>query len=101
MQGYMSRQYYVYIITNIINTVLYTGVTNDIVRRLWEHKQSYINGFSKQYNLCKLVYYEVTDSIESAIIREKQIKKWRRQKKNDLISKFNSKWRDLYNDLLE
>ena len=96
----MSRQYYVYIITNIINTVLYTGVTNDIVRRLWEHKQGYVNGFSKQYNLYKLVRYEVTDSIESAIIREKQLKKWRRQKKNDLISKFNSKWRDLYDDLL-
>jgi putative endonuclease len=97
----MNRQYYVYIITNIINTVLYTGVTNDIVRRIWEHKQGEVNGFSKRYNLCKLVYYEATDCIESAIIREKQIKKWRRQKKRDLINGFNSNWRDLYPELVQ
>ena len=96
----MNQQYYVYIITNIINTVLYIGVTNDIVRRIWEHKQGTVNIFSKQYNLYKLVYYETTDSIESAILREKQLKKWRRQKKDALISEFNSNWHDLYDEIV-
>ena len=96
----MYKQYYVYIITNIINTVLYTGVTNDLRRRIWEHKEGTVSGFSKRYNLCKLVYYEETDSIESAIAREKQIKKMIRKKKIDLIAKFNNKWRDLYHDFM-
>ena len=96
----MNRQYYVYIITNIVNTVLYIGVTNDLVRRIWEHKQGAVNGFSKQYNLFKLIYYETTDSIESAILREKQLKKWRRQKKDDLIRRFNEDWHDLYNEIV-
>jgi putative endonuclease len=96
----MNQQYYVYIITNIINTVLYIGVTSDIVKRVWEHKQDAVNSFSKQYNLCKLIYYETTDSIDSAILREKQLKKWRRQKKDDLISEFNSNWHDLYDEIV-
>jgi putative endonuclease len=96
----MNQQYYVYIITNIINTVLYIGVTSDIVKRVWEHKQGAVNSFSKQYNLCKLIYYETTDSIDSAILREKQLKKWRRQKKDDLISEFNSNWHDLYDEIV-
>jgi putative endonuclease len=97
----MSKQYYVYIITNIINTVLYTGVTNNLRRRIWEHKEGAVNGFSKRYNLFKLVYYEETDSIESAINREKEIKGWVRRKKNNLINKNNSKWRDLYYEIIE
>jgi putative endonuclease len=96
----MNNQYYVYIITNIINTVLYTGVTNDLVRRVYEHKTGSVEGFSKRYNLCKLVYYETTNSIESAISREKQIKKYVRKKKIELITDFNQKWRDLYLDLV-
>jgi putative endonuclease len=95
----VSKQYYVYIMTNIINTVLYTGVTNDLKRRVMEHKEGTVTGFSKRYNLCKLVYYEVTESIDSAIAREKQIKKWLRKKKEELISSVNKEWRDLYYEL--
>jgi putative endonuclease len=95
----MSKQYYVYIMTNIINTVLYIGVTNDLKRRVIEHKEGTVSGFSKRYNLCKLVYYEVTESIDSAITREKQIKKWLRRKKEELISSVNKEWRDLYSEL--
>jgi putative endonuclease len=95
----MSKQYYVYIMTNMINTVLYTGVTNDLKRRATEHKEGAVNGFSKRYNLCKLVYYEVTGSIDSAITREKQIKKWLRKKKKEMISSVNKEWRDSYNEL--
>lgn len=97
----MNRQYYIYIVTNVINTVLYTGVTNDLVRRVTEHKMGMVDGFSKRYNLCKLVYYEVTDDVISAIKREKQIKKLLRREKEQLINANNKKWRDLYNDLVE
>jgi putative endonuclease len=95
----MSKQYYVYIMTNMINTVLYTGVTNDLKRRVMEHKQGLADGFSKRYNLCKLVYYDETRPIDSAIAREKQIKKWLRKSKEKLINSVNEKWRDLYCDL--
>ena len=75
------KSYYVYIITNNNNTVLYTGVTNNLVRRIYEHKEKIITGFSKRYNLNRLVYFEQTDDIESAIEREKQIKTFKRDKK--------------------
>ena len=97
----MNKQYYVYIITNVINTVLYTGVTNNLLRRVMEHKEGVVEGFSKRYNLCKLVYYEVTESIESAISREKQIKGWLRKKKIALIESSNPDWRDISNDLCD
>ncbi|MFH2068238.1 MAG: GIY-YIG nuclease family protein [Candidatus Omnitrophota bacterium] len=91
----MPRQYFVYILTNKNNKVLYTGVTNDLSRRVWEHKEKLVDGFSKKYNLTKLVYCEETDKIEDAIAREKQIKGWLRKKKNILIESINPGWKDL------
>ena len=88
------RQYYVYILTNQKRT-LYTGVTNDLVRRVYEHKQKLVDGFAKKYNLSWLVYYESTDEVESAIAREKQIKGWMRRKKVALIESTNPRWVDL------
>ena len=83
------RQYYVYILTNRNNNVLYIGVTNNLVRRTYEHKNKLVEGFSKRYKLIKLVYYETTGSIESAIEREKQLKNWHRDWKINLINQFN------------
>jgi len=91
----MNRQYYIYIMTNKRNTVFYTGVTNDLKRRVYEHKEKLAEGFTKKYNVTKLVYYEVFDDIESAILREKQIKAGSRQKKIELINSMNKEWRDL------
>ena len=90
--------YYVYILTNANNTVLYTGVTNDLERRCWEHKKKKNNGFTKKYNVDKLVYFEIFDLIDLAIAREKQIKGYSRFKKNDLIDIFNEGWNELYVD---
>jgi putative endonuclease len=73
-----SRQYYIYIITNKSNKVIYIGVTNNLERRFFEHKNKLVEGFTKKYNLTKLVYYEATDDVESAIRREKQLKNWHR-----------------------
>ena len=95
----MTKQYYVYIMTNIKNTVLYTGVTNDLIRRVYEHKAKLADGFTKKYNIVKLVYYEVFEDIENAILREKQIKAGSRQKKIQLIDSTNIEWRDLYDEL--
>ena len=96
---YMPYQYYVYIITNIKNTVLYTGVTNDLHRRTFEHKHKLIEGFTKKYQISKLVYYDVFDNIEFAIAREKQIKGGSRQKKIELIKSINPDFKDLYDSL--
>ena len=87
-------QYYVYIMTNRSKT-LYTGVTNDLTRRVYEHKNKMIDGFTKTYNITKLVYFEETNDILSAITREKQIKGWLRSKKIALIGSVNPKWEDL------
>lgn len=87
--------YYVYILANWNNTVIYTGVTNNLERRVYEHKNKLIDGFTKKYNVGKLVYYVVTTDVKSAIEREKQIKGWTRQKKNDLIATMNPTWEDL------
>jgi putative endonuclease len=92
----MNRQYYVYIMTNKRNTVLYTGITNDLKRRAYEHKEKLVDGFTKKYNITKLVYYEVFADPENAILREKQIKAGSRQKKIDLINSINREWLDLY-----
>ena len=88
--------YYVYILANTTNTTIYTGVTNDLERRLWEHR-SHIdpNSFTAKYHIEKLVYFEMTSDVTSAIEREKQIKSWSRKKKNDLIQKKNPEWRNL------
>ncbi|MGH2363007.1 MAG: GIY-YIG nuclease family protein [bacterium] len=95
----MKRQYYIYIMTNQGNTTLYTGVTNDLKKRAYEHRAKLVDGFTKRYNLCKLVYYEVFDDIENAILREKQIKAGSRQDKVQLINQMNSEWKDLYEEL--
>ena len=91
----MKEQFYVYILTNKINTVFYTGVTNDLNRRIYEHKNKLIDGFTKKYNVNKLVYYEISDSIESAILREKQLKNWHRQWKINIIKENNPDFKDL------
>lgn len=80
--------------------VLYIGVTNDLIRRVWEHKNGLIEGFTKKYKVKYLVYYEETNDILSAIAREKQLKKWRRKKKIKLIENLNPQWKDLYETLL-
>ena len=90
---------YVYIITNKVNTSVYVGVTNDLVRRIWEHKNKIIKGFTSKYNLNKLVYYEIYDDEISAITREKRLKQYNREWKNDVINKFNPNWRDLYDEI--
>lgn len=95
----MIKHYYVYILTNKRHTVLYTGVTNDLKRRVYEHREKMIAGFTKKYNIFKLVFYEETESSEAAILREKQIKGGSRQKKLDLIEGMNPQWRDLYEEL--
>ncbi len=84
---------------NPANTVLYTGVTNDLRRRAFEHKGKIADGFTKKYNVVKLVYYEVAENAESAITREKRIKGCSRQKKMGLIDSMNSQWRDLSEEL--
>ena len=90
--------YYVYILSNKNNNVLYAGVTNDLVRRCHEHKLKLLKGFTKKYNVDKLVYYEMFDHIEIAIEREKQIKGYSRKKKDLLIDKVNSERNELYHD---
>ena len=95
----MSRQYYVFIMTNKYNTTLYTGITNDLKKRVYEHKEKLIRGFTKKYNVIKLVYYEVFEDPENAILREKQIKAGSRKKKIDLINSANSKWLDLWDEM--
>jgi putative endonuclease len=95
----VKRQYFVYIMTNPRNTVLYTGVTGDLKRRVWEHKTKAIPGFTARYNVVKLVYFEVFDDPEEAILREKKIKGGSRAKKIALINSFNPQWRDLYEEL--
>jgi len=89
-------QYYVYILTNRKNQTLYVGITNDLVKRTFEHKQKFVDGFTKKYCIDKLVYFEVTGNVISAIEREKQIKKWNRAWKLRLINKMNPQWVDLY-----
>ena len=96
----VEKEYCVYIMSNAHNTVLYTGVTNDLARRVYEHKNGIGSAFVKRYNVHKLVYYEMGDNIHSAIAREKQIKGGSRQKKFDLINKKNPAWKDLYEEII-
>ncbi len=95
----MSKQYCVYIMTNKNHRVLYTGITNDLKRRVYEHKEKLVVGFTKKYNVSKLVYYEMFEDPENAIMREKKIKAGSRQKKIDLIHSTNEEWRDLYQEI--
>ena len=85
--------------TNKRNAVIYVGVTNNLKRRVFEHKEKLAEGFTKKYNITKLVYYEVFENIENAILREKQIKAGSRQKKSELVNSMNKEWRDLYEEL--
>ena len=94
------KQMYVYMLTNQNNISVYVGVTNNLVRRIWEHKHHLADGFTSRYNLTKLVYYEVWQGESEAIKREKQLKNWHRDWKNNLISQFNPEWKDLYNSIL-
>ena len=93
-------QAYVYLLASQKNGTLYTGVTSDIVKRVWQHKNNVVEGFSKKYHVHLLVWYEVHDEIESAITREKQIKEWKRIWKLELIEKTNPTWRDLYIEIV-
>ncbi len=92
--------YFVYMLTNKNNNVFYTGVTSNLVKRVFEHKTKVVDGFSKRYNLTKLVYYEVSDNIENAIKKEKQIKNWHREWKINKIKETNPEFKDLYNDII-
>ncbi|HOA19352.1 MAG TPA: GIY-YIG nuclease family protein [Sedimentibacter sp.] len=92
--------YYVYILTNKYNKVLYVGITNDLIRRIYEHKNNLVEGFTSKYNVHKLVYYDLTSDVMSAITREKQIKGWTRDKKIKLIESMNPEWKDLYYDII-
>ncbi|MBQ6852254.1 MAG: GIY-YIG nuclease family protein [Oscillospiraceae bacterium] len=87
--------YFVYILSNWSDSVLYIGVTSNLSRRLYEHRNHLADGFTKKYNVHKLVYFENTNDVHAAIAREKQLKGWRREKKNALISKSNPQWIDL------
>ncbi len=95
-----EKTYYVYLLTNWNNKVMYVGMTNDLQRRIFEHKKKSVKGFTEKYNVNKLVYYEHTSDVEVALNREKEIKKWRREKKDSLVENTNSLWRDLSQDFL-
>lgn len=97
----MLNNYYIYILANWTNSVIYIGVTNNLSRRLFEHKNKLLDGFTKKYNLDKLVYFETYNDINEAILKEKKLKKWRREKKNNLIESLNPGWRDLSLDFRE
>ncbi|MBO6262880.1 MAG: GIY-YIG nuclease family protein [Clostridia bacterium] len=89
------KNYYVYIMSNKNNSTIYIGVTNDIIRRVEEHKKGLVEGFTKRYNIKKLVYVETTSDVKAAIQREKQLKGWVREKKDKLISDFNPTWEEI------
>lgn len=92
----MEKTYYAYILSNYLNTVLYTGITNNLCKRVWEHKQELVPGFTSKYHVHNLLYYEQYSDPLSAIEREKQIKNWNRKKKNTIILKMNPHLVDLY-----
>jgi len=96
----IEKHGYVYILTNAHNNVLYTGVTSNLAKRVYEHRNKLVEGFTEKYNVHKLVYYEIFDDIMSAITREKQIKGWLRSKKILLIEKSNPDWKDRYEELV-
>ncbi len=93
-------QYYIYILTNWNDKVMYIGVTNNLKRRVYEHKNEVIDGFTKKYHVHKLVYYETTTDVKAALEREKQLKGWRREKKNSLVTDMNPNWKDLYDEIV-
>ncbi len=94
-----EHRYFVYLLTNWNNKVMYVGMTNDLIRRVHEHKTKAVKGFTERYNVHKLVYFQETLDVNAAMTREKEIKKWRREKKNALVRLANPEWRDLAEDL--
>ena len=97
----MNRTFHVYILTNRKDGTLYIGVTNDLLRRIFEHREGAVSGFTKKYNLKRLVYFEAFDDPENATLREKRMKKWEREWKVELIERDNPDWRDLYPDICQ
>ena len=93
-------QYYIYILTNWNDKVMYIGVTNNLKRRVYEHKNEVIDGFTKKYHVHKLVYYETTTDVKAALEREKQLKGWKREKKDSLVTDMNPNWKDLYDEIV-
>ncbi len=93
------KQYFVYILASKNNKVIYIGITDDLVGRVWQHKNDVVEGFTKRYQVHKLVYYEIIEDVTEAILREKRMKKWKRQWKNNVINGFNPNWDDLYDQL--
>jgi putative endonuclease len=94
-----AKQYYVYILASKIGGTLYIGVTNNLIRRVYEHREKLVDGFTKQYGVARLVYYEVHSDVEAAITHEKQMKKWNRAWKVRLIEESNPNWDDLYGQI--
>ncbi len=90
-----------YILASKYNGTLYIGMTSDLVKRVWEHKSKFVSGFTAQYNVTKLVYYEIFNDIQLAAAREKRLKEWKRQWKIDLIQKMNPDWQDLYHNIIQ
>ncbi|MBR9987507.1 MAG: GIY-YIG nuclease family protein [Desulfosarcina sp.] len=95
-----DKQYYIYIICNKRNGTLYTGVTSNLIKRIWQHKNEAVEGFTKQYSLKRLVHFEQYQDVKEAILREKRIKKWNRQWKINLIEQNNPNWDDLYQQMV-
>ena len=96
----MPKAYYVYMLASRRYGTIYTGVTSDIIKRTWQHKEGFVEGFTKEYSVKHLVWYEQHDDVQSAITREKQVKKWNRAWKIKLIQKNNPHWRDLYREVV-
>jgi len=95
------KQYYLYILASKRNGTLYVGVTNDLLRRVWEHKHDLVEGFTKRYGIHRLVWYQAADTPTAAIVREKQVKKWKRAWKLRLIEEANPDWKDLYEEVAQ
>ena len=95
----MSKQFCVYILSSKRNGTLYIGVTSNLIKRIWEHKEGYVDGFTQKYNVKELVYFELHESAESAITREKRLKTWKREWKQKLIEQKNPQWKDLYSEI--
>ena len=96
----MGKQYYIYILASKKNGTLYIGVTNNLIKRVYEHKNNLVKGFSQKYSVHNLIYNEIFNDVYEAITKEKRMKKWKRQWKIELIRKFNPEWRDLYDEIL-
>jgi putative endonuclease len=96
-----TKFYFIYILASKRNGTLYIGITSNLTKRVWEHKNNLIEGFTKKYNVHNLVYFEQTENVQSALLREKQLKKWKREWKIKLIEKNNPQWKDLYEKILD